>query len=212
METNNSCSGVCFWGFSPGVTDFDQAVRFLKTLNSRPFREKQDLYEDSYEYKDDTIFTSLSVSGVNGKIQNLSASVVGLQHPDVKGQDWLAFRPDNFLKANGVPKQVNVIMSGGVEGRLGYDVIFLYDQMYIRYTGNQVIIFPQTILHACPVVDRNIQRFDLWLGEYEKRIWNRGIDVTRISSYTADDIYQLLTGDPKQACFDLDYQRFLARK
>jgi hypothetical protein len=103
-------------------------------------------------------------------------------------------------------------MSEGPEGRVGYDMILLYDQMYIRYSGNQIIIKPQTILHACPLADHKIQRFYLWLGQYDEKIWNDGVDLTRMSPLTTDSFYKVLTGAPQKACFDLDYNKFLSPK
>jgi hypothetical protein len=210
MATNNGCSGPCFWGITPGVTNFDQAIRELKPLKDKALEETKDNYKVGYQYREDQITISLAISGSNDKIQSLNATVVGLGLPDITGKDWLAFRPDSFLKANGIPKQVKVIMSEGPEGRVSYGMALLYDEMLITYNGNQIIIKPENILHACPIADQNIQRFDLRLGQYDENTWNGWIDLTQITPLTVNEFYQILVGDSKTACFDLDYQRFLA--
>jgi hypothetical protein len=212
METNNGCLGACFWGIVPGEIDFDQAVRYLKTLKDKGLKETKDSYISGYQYKDNEITISLEISALKGKVQNLDATVVGLEFPNVTGKDWLAFRPDSFLKANGIPKQVNIIMSEGPEGRVGYEMILLYDQMYVRYTGNQIIVKPEHILHACPLVDQNIQRVELWLGPYDKQTQNDGVDLTWLTALSSNDLFEILVGTPEDACFDLDYQKIYPSK
>lgn len=206
LRTNDGCTGLCFWGIKPGATSFIQALQYLRTLNDKGLEGGKENYQLSYHEEKKNIFVALNISGANGVIQNLDATIVGLELPGVTGNDWLAFRPDNFLKSHGRPDRVNIIMHEGPEGRLSYDMILLYDQMYIRYSGNQMIIKPQTILHACPIRDHNINRVDLRIGQYDERISNEGIEISRISLMTADNFYQTLTGDPEKACFDLDYK------
>jgi hypothetical protein len=210
MATNNDCSGPCFWGIKLGVTNFDQAIHYLKPLKDKALQETKDNYKAGYQYRADQITISLAISRSNADIKNLGVTVVGLGLPDITGKDWLSFRPNSFLKANGVPKQVKVLMSEGPEGRLSYGMALVYDEMVIYYDGNQIIIKPENILHACPLADHNIQRFDLRLGPYDAKKWNGWIDLTQITPLTINNFYQILVGDPKSACFDLDYQRFLA--
>ena len=136
--------------------------------------------------------------------------MVGLQHPDASNEDWLAFRPDVILKANGAPKQVNIIMSDGPEGRSSYAMGLFYDQMVIWYNGTQEVIQPQTILRACPLENHNIDRFDLIVGQYDENVLNRGVDLTRMTSLTIDSFYDLMVGDAEKACFELDNQRYLS--
>jgi hypothetical protein len=215
METNNNCTGACFWGFNPGVSNFEQAILFLKVIKDKGLeRTKNGIrsYLESFEYKNGAIAVSIEFSEVNETIQEINVHVVGFDNPVVTEKDWLAFRPDSILRAYGVPKQVNIIMSQGAEGRLSYETIFLYDKMSIAYNGNQTIFLPQNILHACPLVDHNIDQFDMKLGFYDKNIWNEGVDITRMSTLTPDNIYQILIGDPQKACFDLDYSKFLSPK
>jgi len=114
------------------------------------------------------------------------------------------------LKANGMPEQVTIIMSEGPEGRLSYEMGLFYDQMVIWYSGNQVVITPQTILQACPLENHNIDRFDLTVGQSAEDVLIHGVDLTRMTSLTIDSFYDLMTGDADIACFDLDYQKYLS--
>lgn len=210
METNDECSGACFWGITPEVTRFDQAVRFLETFKDTAWEqiiESKRYYYPTFIFDHGRLSVGLAISDLDGLVKSVSAGLGGLHAPYATGKDWLAFRPDNFFRTNGVPEQVNILMSEGPEGRVSYGMILFYDQMYIRYTGNQTIFKPQHILHACPLVDQNIQRFDLWLGEYDEEIKNEGVDLTWLTTLTSNDLFEILTGDPQEACFDLDYYR-----
>jgi hypothetical protein len=215
MATNDDCLGPCFWGIKPGVTNFDQAVSFLKTLTDKELEKTIDsirYFYPTFKYKDDRLTIILAISESNGIVQGLGAGLYGMHAQDVTGNDWLAFRPDSFLKANGIPKQVKVVMSEGPEGRLSYGMVFIYNGMLISYDGNQIIIKPENILHACPIADQNIEQVELRLGQYDAKKWNGWIDLSQITPLTVNEFYQILVGDPKTACFDLDYQRFLAGK
>jgi len=208
IATNNHCSGTCFWGIDPEVTSFSQAVRFLKTLKQQALKETKDAYSNGYDYIEKNINVTLRISASNDKIQSLHATFVGLEVAGVSGKDWLAFRPDNYLRTNGVPNQIKIIMSEGPNGRVSYSMVLIFDQMYISFDAYQHIIKPQSILHACPLVDHNIERLDLWLGPIDEKKWADWKDLTDISPLTPQDFYQILVGDPTKACFDLDYQKF----
>lgn len=210
METNRPCSGFCFWGITPGVTHFAEAIRFLKTISDKALVETNDQYRAGYQYKGKSITVNLRIFGSNSLVENLSATINGIGLPNVTGKDWLAFRPDSFLKSYGPPNHIKIIMYEGPEGMVSYEMILLYDQMYIRYSGNQITIKPQSILRACPIQDHNIGRFDLWLGEYDAKVISDGVELSRISPVTEDQFYQILVGAPENACFDLDYNKFLS--
>ena len=212
METNNSCSGFCFWGITPGVTNFDMAISFLKTLKDKALVETDDQFRIGYQFKREKITISLRLTSLSGKVQNIHITVDGLYDPDVIGKDWLAFKPDSFLKSYGPPEKVNIIMYEGPEGRIGYEMVLIYDQMFIRYSGNQFINKTQSVLHVCPLADQNIERFELWLGQYDEKTRDDGKELSRVTSLTSENFYQILVGDPSNACFDLDYNNFLSPK
>jgi hypothetical protein len=213
MATNDSCSGLCFWGIYPGISSYDQAVRFLKTLQENGMegtKNSERYFDPTMRYKNGNLMVNLAISESNGVVHGIGASLGNLHASDVKSKDWQAFRPDGILKAYGVPKQIKIIMGIGPEGRVGYDMMLIYDQMYIRYTGNQTMVLPQKIMHACPLPDHNIDQFDLWIGKYDPNILNDGVDLTRMSSLTVESFYKIFVGDPQKACFDLDYQKYLS--
>jgi hypothetical protein len=213
MQTNGNCSAACFWGIIPGMTSFDQAVGILSTLKQTRFVKNEDgstQYNQSFRDKEGRINFNINFSDTNGTIKSLTASAIGLDRMDVSGKDWLAFRPDNYMKTNGVPIQVLISMEEGPEGRVDYAMTLVYNHLVITYGGKQSVILPQHVLHACLLVEHNIRGFVVEAGEYdEKPLHEDGIiDLAKISGLTTNDFYQTLIGDPKKACFDLDYNKY----
>jgi hypothetical protein len=215
MATNGNCSGSCFWGIIPGETSFDQAVDFLGTLSQTRLITDENGYTQYNNLIMDKrgdegrIGFSIEFSNTNGKVKNLTTSVVGLDRMDVSGNEWLAYRPDNLMGANGIPKQILIVMAEGPEGRVSYDMILIYDNIIISYGGNQIIVLPQHILHACPLVEHNISGFVFEVGQIDEKINEVGvIDLAKINGMSTEKFYQTITGDPKKACFDLDFNKY----
>lgn len=212
MRTNNDCEGNCVWGFRAGESRYDEAIRYLKSIRGAAKEDIRSQRQDawvSFHFRD-YARVGLHLWAKKNILQQIEIEGGGLQLPGSTTEDWLAFRPDMVLRRFGPPNQVNVLMATAPEGRINYEMIWFYDQMYITYSAgrNQIIILPQHILHACPLVDHNIDRFRLISGPYSSVEMDRGDDLTRVTSLTVEDFSQILTGDPAKACFDLDYNAF----
>jgi len=210
MQTNSNCGGVCFWGIIPGSTKFEEAIQFLQNRENSSTRQVVDsisYYFSTISYKGNSVLVNLSLSETNGVVKNINARINGIHSEDVTGQDWLAFRPDHFLLSNGNPKHVYIVMSEGPEGRISYRMIWLYDEIYIQYVGNQTIIKPDHVLRACPLKDQSIQSVDLRMGPLDEIADPDGVDLFQITALTKDSFYETLTSDPDVACFDLDFYK-----
>lgn len=214
METNNGCSEFCFWGITPGITSFNQAVDFLNNLKDTKLQQKdgRTQYEQYFTDKDGKIQFGVIFSNTDGMIISLTASASGLNRLDVSSNEWRAFRPDNFIRNNGIPKQVLIVMATGPEGRVDYDMTLVYDQGYINYGSNQTLFLPQHILHACPLINHNISGFVMKAGQYDERtLHDVGVvDLRKVSEINVEEFSNLLTGDLNTACFNLDYNKYLA--
>jgi len=219
METNANCTGVCFWGIVPGVTSFDQAIQLLTPLASRDWEDAKApirYHHFSFFYKDKAITVPVMISHDEGEVQSIRVDYVYLP-VGANTKDWAAFKADRILKTYGKPDRVSVILAHGPEGLINYELIISYDQMYIEYVSNQDIFLPQTVAHVCPLDNKEWASFRLWVGDYErdmpketKDVLQDSIDITRMSSLSLDDFYQLLTGsDDREPCFDIDYARFI---
>lgn len=213
MQTNNNCSKNCVWGFRLGQSRYDKALQFLQSIGPIDREEIKGQKKDawfSFDFRE-YAWGGIQLSGDKNIIQGIELYAGGLELPGSTGEDWLAFRPDMFLKGHGTPLRINVIMGTAPEGRVSYEMIWFYDQMSISYSGgrNQIIILPQHILHACPLVDHNIDQFLLVLGKSDRSIEDDGVDLSHATSLTIDEFVQIMTGDPTKACFDINYYQFI---
>lgn len=214
MRTNNNCAVPCFWGISPGITDVSQALNYLQPISNKklkmPIDAKMYDFWGRYLYNQDMIKVDVGFHAIGQDIENLKVKVGGLQDERVTTEDWLAFRPDSLLKRYGAPERVGIVMGQGPEGRLGYEMILLYpsQRMYIKYSGNQLVILPQKIIHACPLLNNNISDFELDLGKYDESILTEGADITQLTTMSMQKFYQVMLMKPAEACFDLDYGQY----
>lgn len=214
MRTNNSCEIPCFWGISPGKTKLFPAISILQRISSQKIKLPTD--SKSYDFwgqfllKEGVIKIDIGFHASVEEIEKINVKVSGLQNAGILDEDWSAFRPNSIMKSYGIPTQVNIIMGQGPEGRIGYEMVFLYrtSKMYIRYSGNQLLILPQKTLHVCPLLSQGISEFELGLGNYDEKIWTYGKEVSQFTIMNEEDIYNILLSDPQQACFDLDYSKF----
>ena len=214
MRTNSNCSVPCFWGITPGITDVSQALNYLQPISNKKLKTPIDtkMYDfwGRYLYNQDIIKVDIGFHAIGQDVENLNVKVSGLQDERVTTEGWLAFRPDSMLKTYGAPERVSVIMGQGPEGRLGYEMILLYpsQKMYIKYSGNQLVILPQKIIHACPLMNNNISDFELGLGKYDESILTQGVEITQLTTMSMPKFYQVMLMKPNEACFDLDYGQY----
>lgn len=213
MKENNNCLGFCFLGIVPGVTSFQNAIDFLGVFTDKKLTMDEDgnvQYNHAFTYDEQKIAVSVMFSDINGFVENLIVSIDGVGRSDVSENDWIAFRPDNYLRKSSQPQEVFVVMSQGPEGRLGYGFYFVYPAGYIYYNGNQTIILPDHIMNACPLKPNHIDGIKLESRIEGDRLLPRGIAaIDQVSSLSKKDVYQLLLGNPDEACFEIDYDLFL---
>jgi len=215
METNDDCSNNCFWGIEPKKTNFDDAIEKLLSIGGVVYELTADsnrYYYSTISGEKDNLKVDITLSESKGIVYQVSVGISGIHASDISGEDWLAFRPDRVMEANGVPQQVFVIMYEGPQGRISYDMAWMYDEMYIQYIGNQVIYKPEHILRACLLEDQNIQQVLINYGSYDKNQFTDWIDLTQLTSLTPTDFFDVITGNVNQACFDLDYYKLFPQQ
>jgi len=218
LQTNSNCSKPCFWGIRPGISNFDEAVAFLKSMGKMGIDGNKNFiryYNVSFTYKDQ-IHIGLAMTG-GSSVDEINVDLQGLQGRDITNSDWLAFRPDSILKNYGIPSRVEFYLSIGPSSDGGvinpspymYGFIFYYQQMVINYYGGSVN--PSSNTHLCPLVNHQIEQTKIWLGrvliDNPQRI--KGIDLGELTTLSIDKFYALMTGDPKNACVNLNFSKFL---
>lgn len=209
LATNDDCSGNCFWGIQPRVTNFNKAVQYLDTLNGGYESALAD-YVGAYRIEEKSIFIDLEVSRGGERVQSVKARILNINSPVVNGKDWLAFRPESILTRYGIPNDVVIGIGSGPEGHGSYGMVLLYDQMYVMYDGWPITVTPTTVYHSCPFVENNFESFDIWLGTYDEEDFDDSwVDLTQLTSISSEDLSRILN-NPEQACFDLNYEKYLS--
>jgi hypothetical protein len=215
MKMNGNCLGFCFWGITPGSSSFYDSVVYLETIKQSKTDSDNEgnlRYSTLLLYSNENMHIAITFSSINGTVGYFHARVNGLDNPNIANEQWAAFRPDNFLIANGVPKNIYLIISEGQNGRLGYELIFLFDKGYIQYDSINKIYSNQQIINACPNKPYNSESFDfVSLPNPDSVLDQPGIvNITDVNGMTAEDIFNLLTSNKSTGCFVLDYDKYLS--
>lgn len=212
MQTNNSCSEICFWGIVPGKSLFDETVSFLQTFkkNNLSNNEKGETqYNDSFRYDDGNMYLSILITNHDGLVNDLQATIMEIGKSTMANNKWGAFRPDNIMRVYGIPDQVSIWTAEGPEGRMSYGFSLLFEKTLIEYSSNQIIYKPEHIIHACPLEENNIERIDINLFSVNSAVSNiqRIGNLAKLTGINEKDFYGILTGDPDLACFDIDTRK-----
>jgi hypothetical protein len=223
MAKNGSCPSPCFWGIRPGVSTLNDALGIITGLaNATGNSVLTDTKNNKISYnvafiRRGEISIEIAVYEEKGDLSSIHAWASGLDWKEITNQDWLAFRPENILKAYGTPEHVefNVPMGPGSEGGFAnpasssYDLRFYYDQFLIEYNYGNSNILLSSNTHVCPLADHQIQRFDVWLGkDLENGPVGEGVDLSELTMMSIAKFYALMTSDPKMACLNLNLNVF----
>ncbi|HBO33744.1 MAG TPA: hypothetical protein DD636_03245 [Anaerolineaceae bacterium] len=168
-------------------------------------------YEVSYNYKE-KMRILVMFQEENSRVKNIRAEVYGLFSSEIEFSDWAAFRPDNILRTYGMPSRVAFSVSYPTEpttdDTVGYRFVFFYDDQHlVIYYGDQRVL-DRPAIRVCPLVDPEMRTFRIWLGEGFENIPMGRVEVQDASSLSVADFYNLMLGDPEDACFDLNSDAF----
>lgn len=176
MATNAGCRLPCFWGITPGVTDWKNAAKFLQTIGATvgDIEESPGTHYHSVVFKDENLTTGdnfgfLETLNVVNSIF-ASGNLYGSSARTVKDFTslWASYSPKEILNSYGIPSRVllsSVVAIGlGDTGRQGYTLWFFYDHLgfMIRYDGT---VPDLPVYHICPQFQEggDITRIDLVL-------------------------------------------------
>lgn len=212
MRENGNCIAPCFWGLIPDNTSLQDAVAWMDTLY-RSFGRKgvfvgsensQTLYNATFHIKD-KMDIGIVLWEKSDDLLNIDVQVFGLSDKNISSDDWLAFRPESLMKTYGVPKQVNIYLSQSpVE--YSYGLIFYYDQLIVEYHNGDIV--PSESTHICPLREHETESFYFLLGSELKHTPIGEKNIEEITQLAVDDFYALLTGDPRKACFDVNFDAY----
>lgn len=215
LATNGDCTGRCFWGITPNETQYDYVVQELTKFGGR--YESVLGYIAIYRIEESNIHINLEVYGEkNQPIGSIKARIAGLASPFLTGKEWLPYRPDTILAKFGNPQKIQLDFGSAPEGRASFGMVFLYNDMYIYYNGIQKVIAPSFVYQTCPTMIENIEKLDIFIGEYDQNNWKGDpkwkdflVDVEDLTDMTIEDLSKILS-DPYQGCIDLDYKKYVS--
>jgi hypothetical protein len=208
MQTNENCSGFCFWGIQSGKTPFSSAVNIFRKFhvikNIDGFSEGQE-YLDAFTFDDQKYYVGLDILQ-NGEIAEIKdINIRGMGRTDTSPEKWTAFTLPNFLKTNGKPEEILINMGEGPEGRFEYELILKYHDWVAEYYGNQTGIQPKPLV-ACPLGKYNIQSFRM--KPLEKAYRRGTVGQSELTGLSDEEFFKLLLDGSANTCFNLDFVKF----
>lgn len=211
MRENGNCAVPCFWGITPGSSSLADSVEFITTLSNSFNRDvfiqtkNSEIYYSAEFFQKGNMAIGMALLGRDEKLVNASMRVFGLSNQKIKTDDWFAFRPENILKAYGVPDRINIYV---IESPVAYSYGFVlyYNQLVVDYLEGGIVLSKNT--HICPLANHQIQQFDFLVGKELKHNLVGEKSVEDLTQLSVNDFYNLLTGDPKKACLDINFDSY----
>lgn len=203
------CDAPCFWGISPEQTTLDEAkyiftrlgllLEYTNTLNG------EDFYESAYDFE-----SGLSVSMLLGIQNNVIKDLTIYLEPEKEdpgvSREWSAYSPETLIKRYGLPSRVDLFVGRGPKPSYFFDMYFDTVDLIIRYHSYEV----NSKLRLCPLRDQ-FDSVQIWLGKdpvYPPIRDPAILSLEDATSLTMEEFSNLMTGDPKKACFNLKEEAF----
>ena len=175
MATNAGCSLPCFWGITPGVTDWKTAAKFLQSIGATvgDLEERAGTHFHSVVFKDENLTTGDNFGFLEtlNVVDSIFArgNLYGSSTRNMKDFTslWASYSPKKIINNYGIPSRVllsSVFAPGLGDGRHGYTLWVFYDHLgfMVRYDGT---VPELPVYHICPQFqeDGDITRIDLAL-------------------------------------------------
>jgi hypothetical protein len=204
-----NCAVPCFWGIIPEKTSFYEARIFFSKLGFTPFEGT-----DPYSPSSGMYFYTISYDSGSGYPSSVTLLIkdnlvddimVTLDIPKPKGgspRQWIAYSPETLIKRYGKPSHVGFAIDRGM--KLTVVMIMYFDtvNLIVEYSGSDMSF------NVCPLADL----FDfvrLWMGHNPPDTPSIDtVSLEKATSLTMEEFSNLMTGDPKKACFNLEEEAF----
>jgi len=147
LETNGGCELPCWWGVTPGQSDWQTVVDYFWAYRllvlDMPHPDRPFDYSVTFDFSEkDGLVESIEV---NSEIFRGAVS-------ERFAQDWRRYSPDQVLNRYGIPSQVYLHMVPPIErdSPVYYTLGLVYDQVgfHIGYMGPAIYELPT--MRACP--------------------------------------------------------------
>ena len=132
------------------------------------------------------------------------------QEPGIP-REWLAYSPETLIRLYGTPSSLKFFVhrnryanSGSVSS---YTLVMYFDTVDLISQYIDSDFESASIFRACPLKDKFLG-VHLWLGKDPEYPPRGGFTLEEASSKTMEEFVVLMTGDPENACIDLNSEIF----
>jgi hypothetical protein len=204
-----NCANPCFLGITPRKTRTDE-VRALFSPLGLKHREGtdpnsgRDFYSFAYETSaglDSHVILYTS----NNFVENIEITPEITRQTDGSPRQWIAFSFETLIKKFGKPSRVEFAFDPG-QGNITVNMILYFDpiDLIALYSGYEPPHSSQLCPFTFPFSDVR-----LWMGAGPLNPPTfPTVPLEMATSLTVDQFTQLMLGDPKNACFTLNWDVF----
>jgi hypothetical protein len=210
MQTNENCTGFCFWGIRSGETPFSSAIDFLRKFHIvKNFNNNQGYQElnDEISFFDGIYYVNFAISNKDGKAEIEDILIQGIGRIDTGPDRWSAFTPRNYIKTNGPPEKILFRMDNDNEGGLlKYDLILKYKDWAVIYFG-KISDDTTTLLRACPLENYSFDSFAM--TSLKNPVIGGGVEQSLLTGFSDETFINMISEGSQDMCFELDFRKFL---
>jgi hypothetical protein len=204
-----NCASPCFLGITPRKTTMNE-VRALFSPLGLKHREgtvpnsRRDFYSFAYETSTG-LDSHVILYTSNNFVENIEITPIITRQTNGSPRQWIAFSFETLIKKYGKPSRVEFALDPG-QYNITINMILYFDpiDLIALYSGYE----PPKSSQLCPFTFP----FDdvrLWMGAGPPNPPTfPTVALERATSLTVDQFTQLMLGDPKDACFILDWDVF----
>ena len=212
LKTNGDCELPCWWGITPGRTNWAATRQFIMQ------------YDGGFSYGTgdldiDDIYIRVVMPEGEGVVESIKVDVEGHYNQLVFEEDWKYYSLAQILATYGEPSRVWIQLAAGPVmpgSTMGYGVWLFYDHLgfLVCYGGSGVVVQP--IYHVCPTLrgPGGIVSIRLWLQSPDSKTLLEELagvtqeqlpylrPVEEATGLSVEEFYTLFTQSDGPACFE----------
>ena len=206
LKEPKDCMAPCFWEIIPGQT---KLVELKSTLTRMGFDIKsttlnnQDyFYGVNYDFNSGLSFTAI-FTVADEIVKNLRLKITPEPQKAGTNREWSTYSPETIIQHYGPPSKVDLFLGRGPITSL--DIVLYFDpvDMIIEYYIGD--IGPKN--QICPPREQ-FNSVRVWMGKNPYQPPLAGQPLEKTTGLTLDEFAKIMTGDPEQACFTFDPDKF----
>lgn len=208
LQDSVDCEAPCFWRITPGQTTLSEAENIFTHLGlqveSTTFQGK-DFYGIEYEF-DSGLSISVTLTTQDDFVKNLQVGILPEKSSAGIPRKWSAYSPETLINRYGTSSKVDFSLDKGPNLAFAMDMYFDSVDLIVQYGITNIIPY-QNSPQICPLT----AQFDsvrVWMGKDPYAPPFELVPLEKATSMTMEEFSNLMTGDPKKACFTLKEEAF----